>query len=189
MEDRRRIIGVDIDDVLADFVSDFMKVAARKFGVNPELRPVDWNWSNLGLDAGQIGDIWEEIRKTRNFWLHLEASKDTELVERAASTDLLYFITTRFPTKGLHPEIQTATWLARKFGIEFPTVIVSGNKGEIADALDLTHFIDDRPENCDRVKDAIPTCHVYLKDTSHNKDYNREGIIRVKSFDEFYGGL
>jgi 5'(3')-deoxyribonucleotidase len=47
-------IGIDIDDVLADFIVEYVKIANGLFG-KPEVdaQPVDWEWSNFELTKEQ----------------------------------------------------------------------------------------------------------------------------------------
>ena len=77
------------------------------------------------------------------------------------------------------------------FGITFPTVIVSNEKGPLANALKYDYFVDDRPKNVYEVKSARPECKVFLADSSHNQDSETTlkcaslQIERIAGFNEF----
>jgi uncharacterized protein len=186
MTDNRRVIGVDVDDVLADFMGAFSVLANKRYGVPLGTRPVDWDWSNYKLTTEQIDQLWADCRATKNFWYELGKEEGTNSLPTAHSKDLLYYITNRFPTEGLAPEIQTAAFLHWHFTLAYPTVIVAANKGEIAKALGLTHFIDDRPKNCLDVLHMHQGCKVYIKTATHNTTFEHPKIERVDSFDDFY---
>ena len=81
---------------------------------------------------------------------------------------------------------QAAAWLSLELGLEYPTVIEEVNKGPLAAALHMDYFIDDRPKNCLEILSAVPTCLVYLKESSHNANYKApKSITRVKDFNTF----
>lgn len=178
-------IGVDVDDVLADFVSRFKTLSIAHTG-KPEdywTDPVDWEFSNFGYSPDEFKFLWWVVASTDNFWLSLDKLPYTSQLTKMRFHPI--FITSRLQTKGDSTELQTATWLREKFGIEYPTVLRSDNKGELAKILGLRAFIDDKVENCEAVRIHAPDCRVYLKDRSHNKDFYHEKIQRVDSFDAF----
>ena len=37
LKDTRKVVGCDLDDVLADFIAAFMDIAAQKYGVDPDI--------------------------------------------------------------------------------------------------------------------------------------------------------
>lgn len=184
------IIGVDVDDVLADFIAGFTLLAHTRYGVPLDTRPVDWSWNNYGLSTSQIDNLWYEIYGTHEFWTGCEKAEGTSLVKQAWLSDRLYFVTARKDCKGRPADVQTAEWLLGNYDVEYPTVICSVNKGPIAAALGFEAFIDDRPKNCEEVLAAVPTCHVYLKKSHHNASYTPpKGITRVDNFDRFYTAI
>jgi 5'(3')-deoxyribonucleotidase len=188
-------VGIDLDDVLADFISEFTEVAHEMYG-RPEIgtQPMDWEWSNFGLSKEEQGKVWDRITRTWNFWekLAVEPGADrismTRLLEDGHD---LVFITARAKTAGRTVQEQACRWLDHNFDLEYPTVIVEKDKGPLAAALKLDYFIDDRPKNCIEIQDAVPTCKVFLKNSSHNVGYDSTPgkffvpFIRVKDFNEF----
>lgn len=181
-------VGIDVDDVLADFVSEFVRICHELFGTPLDLKPIDWGWSNFGLTEAQINEAWQRVRATPWFWDKLnvvEGASFKAMQWLMFYGNKLFFITKRFDTGQVTAENQTAKWLRNAFGITFPIVIANTEKGITAKALDLTHFIDDRPENCTAVLEHVPTCQVFIKTTSHNTNFSHPQITRVGSFDEF----
>lgn len=190
-------IGIDLDDVIASFISEFVTLLNKKYGT-PAIGtlPVDWEWSNFGLTAQQIEEAWDDVGDIYNFWESLPVCEGVtrgtlKLLDRQHE---LFFITARVRTNGGQVKNQSARWLRDKFGIDNPQVIVSSKKGPIAKALELDFFVDDRPKNCIEVYSAINTCKCFLKDSSHNQSpmlLYKDGcnhsyaIPRLKDFDEF----
>ena len=182
-------IGIDLDDVLVDFISEYIKISNSLYGV-PELdaQPIDWEWSNFPVNKEQHGKIWDRIKNTRNFWLNLDRAKGVSSQNMRALAKLhdLVFITARVPSKGFSVQQQSAAWLSLNLGLKYPTVIEESNKGPLAAALHLDYFVDDRPKNCLEILGAVPTCLVYLKESSHNASFKApKSITRVKDFNEF----
>lgn len=184
--ERTEKIGVDVDDVLADFLSRFKTLSVAYTG-KPEsywTDPVDWEFSNFNYSPDEFKFLWWVVASTDNFWLSLEKLPYTSELSKMRFHPI--FITSRLQTKGDSVELQTATWLKEKFGIEYPTVIVTHEaKGELVKHLGLRAFIDDKAKNCLDVLKHNPKCRVYLKDRSHNKDFSHEKVRRVDSFDAF----
>lgn len=187
MKPRLRI-GIDLDDVAVDFMTEFTRICNEMFG-KPEIgaRAADWEWSNFGLTQEQIGLAWEKIKQTYDFWtdLPVEVQLDREKLAELDRNHDLFFITARVQTLGPSVQWQACWWLQNKIGIYFPTVLVSSDKGPLAAALKLDFFIDDRPKNCVEVKRARPECRVFVKDSSHNQDFVDPTIPRVKDLNAF----
>ena len=185
---KRLNIGLDVDDVLADFQGAFVTLARTMYDKPaPDYKPTDWAWSTSGLSQEEISGVWEQIKRTRNFWENLrvvDGAGCNALLKLASHR--LFFITARVPTAGHHEEDQTAMFLRNNFNLDFPTVVVTADKGPIAAALQLDYYIDDRPVNCVQVYVAgSPRCKVFLKDASHNQGVCLPRIPRVKDLNEF----
>lgn len=189
LKDSRPVIGCDLDDVLADFIKRFMEIAAKQYGIDPTLRPTSWEWDGLEMTADRVDGTWETVLHTPNFWETLEVIPG---VDRQAVRDLdahtkLYFPTARAVLHGgIDVGKQSARWLENNFGLRFPTVFVSAEKGPLASALKYDYFIDDRPKNLVEVKKAHPACKVFLQNASHNASFeNPPDMPRVSSVNEF----
>jgi uncharacterized HAD superfamily protein len=170
MADRLQI-GLDVDGVLAAFSPAFIAIANKLFGL--KLKPEDqtgWAHQSLGLNNKQADKVWDVINETPNWWLEeLPPLPNTDAVTNASLKHRLYFITKRNPTEcGLPMEDQTAVWLRRHFFISNPTVIVTERKGDVANALELDYFIDDKYENCLDVQERSPNTRVFLQSAPYN---------------------
>lgn len=177
-------LGIDVDDVLADFVGAFKQIVEQSAGKLITEDPVDWEFSNWHLTPEQLSAAWKRVEETENFWYTLARSPGANPLDlmRLDQKHTLFFITSRILTEGLPTEKQTAMWLNHRLGVMYPTVIVTNgmSKGPIIKALQLDAFIDDRPKN---LCAAPPDVALYLRDTSHNKEEKR--FTRVATFEEF----
>ena len=186
---KKFIIGIDLDDCLADSISAFTRLANKKFG-RPALgaQPCDWEWSNFGLSREEQKSIWDDIKEIPNFWVDLERESGFTPC-RLWSMDRdhdVYFPTARVNTKGHNARKQSSEWIYNWTNIRYPSVITAYEKGPMARALKYDYFLDDRPKNCQDIHDALPNCKVYLKDSSHNQAFVcPEWLIRIQDFNEF----
>lgn len=194
-EKKRVIVGCDLDDVLVAFMPAFIDMARKAgFGPDDDRKPIDWDWSNMGWTREQQDTLWQQLADTKDFWVHAVKPMpqvDSDLVNLLYESTVMYFPTARARAVGGDVAIQSARWLRWNFGILYPTVIVSNEKGPLAAVLKYDYFLDDRPKNCFEVKRARPECQVFLCESSHNQDYEtrREcemlDIPRIAGFNEF----
>lgn len=191
VEKRLKIVGCDLDDVLADFMAKFIDMASERFGIPEDkvLRPIDWAWSNMGWSKEQESALWQQLHDTKNFWMSLDVLPGVTpaLVQELSWKTKMYFPTARAQSIGADVSIQSAAWLNQKFHVNFPTVVVSNEKGPLAAALKYDYFIDDRDKNCLEVKKARPECRVFIAQATHNQSFDNaaHGIERVSGFNEF----
>lgn len=191
MTDTRLKIGIDVDDVLAGFVPAHQKICREICGKpHTGTNPNDWAFSNYGMSPKEHEAVWNKIKDTVNFWETLVPLPRTSAIAYYPYDVIPFFITSRIVTKGDPIEIQTARWIKTFYdSLENPTVIVSHSKGPLVRALNLDYFIDDRDKNVLEVADAHPTCKVFIKTTSHNKDFNDPRITRVSCLNDFLAQL
>jgi len=184
-------IGIDVDDVIADFQSEFVGVMNRLYGRPPVgTQPVDWDWSNCEMSAEEMKGAWAEATRVYNLWQYLRplATFDAEtqnLLHALLKKHDVFFVTNRFDTPGSSPQEQTKKWLRNNADIAMPNVLLAKEKGPMAVVLQLDAFVDDRPKNCVDVVEALPTCKVYLADASHNKDFNDPRTPRIADLKTF----
>jgi hypothetical protein len=163
------IIGCDIDGVLADFSGAYLKALQHTTGRGPAQPVIGrfpmWDWpERFGYTPEDTATVWKDIAGSINFWAGLHPFMEAgptlaTLFNLYQHGHPVYFLTNR--TQGVHIHAQTMAWLMA-YGFPAPQVLLCGDKGSVAKGLTLTHFIDDKPENCWEVKDARPECQVFL---------------------------
>ena len=168
-------IGFDMDGTLADFESAFHEVEVRLFGRDSHIeagQPERESEEPPAVDGNQTPErdskpgkkrpvahgrrrrdqIWDEIRKTPNFWNTLKPL-NPGAVRRIYDLTLqhkweVFFITQRPYTEGDTVQRQTQRWLAGQ-GFDMPSVLViGGSRGAAAAALRLDYHVDDSAQNC-----------------------------------------
>lgn len=189
-------IGFDVDGILADFNVPYRELVRKFSGINlPEISntyPTTWNYA---LDAGMLPSddkkLWAHIIQSPNFWYNLDpypgVTPFLQWLSNLPNTADIYFITSR---PGLTAKRQTEDWL-ETFGFcdqseeecSFATVMISGSKGVLAKALDLTHYIDDRNENSLDVQSWSPSTKNYMLARPWNRPW--DGIPRIDNLDSF----
>jgi hypothetical protein len=195
------IVGVDIDGVLADFNTAYRQrlidVTGRTL-IPPFVggyEPGVWNYATdeYGYTKEEDSAVWKDIIGDDTFWLRLNPYAEADRFIRSLFDCEVYFITTR-PGKAV--KSQSEQWIIDAAPGYTPTVLIAKNaaaKGQLASGLGLTHFIDDRPENCLAVKRAIPSCAVYLLDHKYNtwakENVDYESIVRICALKDFTAAL
>jgi uncharacterized HAD superfamily protein len=185
------LVGIDLDGVLADFNSRFLRVSRRLLS-KPEkgFQPTDFYYEKCGpWTKKEVERVINWMKNEDDFWLSLERLPNTNQLAKREPQLEYFFITSRFSTIGLPTTYQSEMWLKQQYGLKAPFVIVSSEKGKEAAKLDLTHFIDDRAENCVEVKDAVPGCQVAVFDTTYNRHLKDPRILRVTDFNQWLKGV
>jgi len=176
-------LGIDIDGCLANFNLDYGRLFIELAGVNKfdedwegqleaNTFPPVWNWeTQAGYTPVQIKKVWSEITHNDGFWSGLgelpgarEAVK--KLNKMANMGHEVYFITNR---TGIRAKHQTEIWLYG-LGMNYPTVLVAGDKLPLLKALGIGVFIDDKPETVQEVAQAALNIKLFLRDAPYNRD-------------------
>jgi hypothetical protein len=168
-------IAFDLDGVLADLHTPFVRVAAKLF---PELDVAALAAADLGasppadsgattdeggeallptlpsvtLNRRQSDQVWREIAATSNFWETLGEIEPGAIAKLAAIADArgweVLFITSRPRSAGRTVQRQSQRWL-EQCGFPLPSLfVVHGSRGRIAEAMAIDVVVDDRPDNC-----------------------------------------
>lgn len=156
-------IGLDIDDVLADFVGAY----CEWYGLD---RPKTWVFDPLFMDR------YAELVKDEDFWLNMKPLVSMD--------DLPFEPVCYITSRGCKKEL-TEAWLLKN---GFPPAPVhysgmDGSKVELAQKENLDMFIDDRFDNFLELNRA--GVFTKLMDAPHNQRYN-VGHLRIKSLREVY---
>lgn len=183
-------IALDIDGCLADFNNGFSMAAERIVGVKP---PKDftfskWEWPALYMTKAEEDATWSWIKEHPKFWRDLGKLVDSAVFSRINSLPPehdVYFITHRPTTVGV--KVFTEDWL-EAMGIANPTVLLTGEKGLVVNALDIQAFIDDKPANLLKIRQEVEDdCRLFLL----NSPWNQEDkfFSRIKFVHEFLDRL
>lgn len=186
----RRIIALDIDGVLADFVYGFTLMARNR--INSTI-PLTWTheqvrWDSFkGMDDIQIKATWQQIDASPVFWKTLPSlipykAKDS-LHALAYVTDL-YFTTSR--RLGVDVVKQTREWLQDHTGITHPNVIITARKGEVAAAINADYLLDDKAGNVIYAKYHNPKTQCFVLNRPYNHfdpDVTGSKVTRVDSLE------
>lgn len=164
-------IGVDIDGVLVDFSSAFLKEAELVLGRKIEGVQNRWNFEEcLNITPEEVSKVWRQIKNTDDWFLLVPKPFPgvVNYLQDLTAKHEVYFITSRSKTSGYSPQEQSELYL-QSLGVPIPTVIANKNKGLVAAALELDYFIDDYVENVKLVMEKSPKTKVYIRDASYNK--------------------
>lgn len=177
-------IGIDIDGVLADFTRVFREICCKVTGRILPRRSLTWEFANWKLTPDELREAWEIAGDTPNFHMSLPLMPDlSDLSLLQLGSHTLIFVTTRRPSIGLTIEHQSAGWSNNNFGLKYPQVCLTKNKGLAAAAFDLDIFIDDYPKNLESIVAQHPRCKLFLRDAPYNQDALTGQ--RVFNFQEF----
>lgn len=183
------ILGIDLDGCLANFNQRYGDLLARVAGVdlrptgwagNPDW-PSEWNWDSDSCcyDPRVIRTVWRDlIIDSTNFWQGLEPLPRTrqtlkQLNKLGKKGHDVYFLTHR---AGKKAKLQTEAWLY-EHGVDFPSVLLSGEKAPIIRSLGVDVFIDDKIENVLSVLNET-RARVYLVDAGYNRQ-DRDPKLRI----------
>jgi len=160
-------IGLDIDDVICDFVGGFKE----KFGM---VQPTNWNWS---YSTGEhFKELYSDEQKLEEFFLGLKP---------LINPDTLPFEPCCYITSRNVPQSITEKWIEQNGFPCVPVYSIGHNMSKVDVALKagVDIFIDDRYENFVELNNAGICC--YLLDCSHNQRYN-VGHKRIHSISEVF---
>jgi hypothetical protein len=165
-------IAFDLDGVLADLHAAYALAAVRLFPEldrsaieradvgasppDPAAEPQDGGTPEpvapIALSRRQSEAVWSHLTSIDNFWEQLDEIENGVIRRLALVADErrwdVLFITSRPSSAGATVQRKSQRWLQAR-GFPLPSVyVVHGNRGRVADALDLDVVVDDRPSNC-----------------------------------------
>ena len=161
LHDKR--IGLDIDDVICDFVGGWSRKYERILPVN------HWSFDRKIIERF---DKMKDENTLHDFFLSLEASESPSELP----FEPVCYITSR---SMVSKEI-TEQWLD-KYNFPHAPVIVSKDKATECLNMKLDAFVDDNYRNFREINQAGILCYLY--DQPHNKKYN-VGYKRIFSLKE-----
>ncbi len=182
-------LALDLDGCFFDFCTPYADLLIEVDGVDrlpegwrkdPELHMPTWYWErHYGYSKEVEAKVWDDhILPSKDFWLKLKPlpfARETlmELNQLQKEGHEVYYLSHRHGKTAL---IQTQKALYEQ-GVDYPSVILTGNKRQIISALDIEFFVDDKTETLYDLAlgmDAAPgmfKCHggIYLKSAPYNR--------------------
>jgi uncharacterized HAD superfamily protein len=183
------LVGLDIDGVLADFVSPFLRLLQERIGSAP-IEPqayVDLYFSDHPELSREI--VTECILKVSNdpkFWAQLDplpSSEQWKVLDDLSRRQKLIFVTHRYECDNYSIHQVTCDWL-RNHGVSEPVVYCTqSHKSELIEKLKVGLFVDDRHENCRDVAENTRAV-VLMPHRPYNQAFTHPGVQRIRDLDE-----
>jgi uncharacterized HAD superfamily protein len=188
------MIGLDIDGVLADFVTPFLQLLERRAGGGP-IDPASITDPNFQrhpfLTQEMIYDCMVETSYDPEFWRVLEPlpSRDQwNALDQMAREHEVVFITHRWVRDTYDINQVTCDWL-RRHGIGSPVVhFTQEKKSQLVNQLRIELFVDDRHENCEDVATQTDA-RVMMPHRPYNQAFDHPKVQRIHDLNELFGYL
>ena len=159
MRTKNKVIALDVDGVICDFLLGFTTAANQMDSSLPIMsdgQASEWNLEPWYCDKKTLSRIWKYIRDNRPFfWTELEPLVGSDIFCKLVYAPVdVYFITARVEIGYITAQRQTVAWLRRIFNQYnqgyhgfIPQVICSNRKMEVCDVLNVAYYLDDKPDN------------------------------------------
>jgi uncharacterized HAD superfamily protein len=188
------MIGLDIDGVLADFISPFLRVLEARMGngpIDPE-SITDPNFMNHPLITTEIiSECMASVSYDPKFWealAPLPSAGQWQALDSLSRKQKLVFVTHRYERETYDISQVTCAWL-KKHGVTNPVVYFTQNhKSELIGKLKVELFVDDRHENCRDVAENTEAV-VLMPHRSYNQSFNHPRVQRIQDLDELFAYL
>lgn len=185
------VIGLDIDGVVADFLSAFLKLLETRLGNGPIATETirSFNFKDHPLLTEEV--VWkcmEEVSYDPAFWENLSSLislEDWSRLEELSRNAKLVFVTHRHVRETYSIHEVSSNWL-RRHGISRPVVYFTQEpKGKLIQDLGVRLFMDDRYENCQEVAENSQAL-VLMPHRTYNQDFHHPRVQRIWSFRELF---
>jgi uncharacterized HAD superfamily protein len=184
-------LGLDIDGVLADFITPFLQLLEKRTGTGP-IDPASITDPNFMhhpfLTQEIIFECMEAASYDPDFWRVLApllSPEQWQFLNRISCDHEVVFITHRWVRDTYDINQITCDWL-RSHGITEPVVhFTQERKSALVQKLDIRVFVDDRHENCEDVAtqtDAV----VLMPHRPYNQAFNHPKVRRIQELDECF---
>lgn len=185
--------GIDLDGVVCDFHKGLAEVINSIWlGRIPTGKeyPPEWDMTSLGLSRAELGQVWQKVGATRNWWLSLPAhTNNVSAIYRHRlrhHNDEIFYVTARSTeTDGMPIMHQSQRWLEMcGIGGHGTAVIVApegSKKIDIYEKIGVDYAVDD----CLDIVEQGPHV-IYLLDRPWNSKDRSPGLDVVSDLDEFF---
>ncbi len=188
------IVGLDIDGVLADFLSPFLRRLEKKIGNGPINADsiTDFKFSDHPVLSDEVvWDCLQEVSYEPDFWQSLSSlisAKEWAQLEHLSNERRLFFITHRYVRDTYDIHRVTSGWL-KKHGIKQPVIhFTNESKSDVVGHLGIQFFMDDRYENCQDVAENTKAV-VLMPHRPYNRSFNHPAVKRIHHFSELFTHL
>ncbi len=188
------IVGLDIDGVVADFLSPFLRLVEKKTGNGPIPAEsiTDFNFKDHPFLSEKIVDeCMVAVSHDPGFWQSLSPLLSTQQwqeLDRLAGKEQLVFITHRYERENYDIHEVTCDWLKRH-GIGKPVVYCTQeSKSKLVDHLGVSLFVDDRHENCQEVAEKTRAM-VMMPHRHYNQSFVHPKVKRIQDLNELFSYL
>ena len=185
------MVGLDIDGVVADFLSPFLLRLEKRIGKGPipaeSLRSVRLS-AHPVLTEDAVRDCADAVRRDPDFWDGLDSLLSPEQwrrLEHLSQGGQLSFITHRTGHESWDIHAVTSEWF-RRHGITNPDVhLVENEKSAVVEKLGVVLFVDDNYENCQDVAEHT-SARVLMPHHPYNGAFSHPGVTRIMHFNEVF---
>ena len=185
------IVALDIDGVLADFITPFLQLLAQRTGTGP-IDPasiIDPNFlAHPFITPAMIFDCMEAASYDAEFWRALTpllTSEQWRELERISRTHPTVFITHRWVRDSYDINRVTCDWL-RSHGVSDPVVyFTQDKKSALVRELGIELFVDDRHENCHDVASETEAV-VFMPHRPYNQAFDHPKVRRIQQLEELF---
>ena len=188
------MVGLDIDGVLADFLSPFLKVLAQRAGTEPidPLSITDPSFiKHPFISNNTISACMVEVSNDAAFWQELEplpTAKQWRALDGLSREGRLVFVTHRYERETYSIHQVTCDWL-KKQGVSNPVVyFTQEHKSDLVRKLKVQLFVDDRHENCLDVAENTDAV-VMMPHRSYNGSFRHPKVQRILDLEELFAYL
>lgn len=174
---RYKRIALDVDGVLADFCWEFTKIL-HDLDHSQYRRHGDQVYSyDFGADEWTLSKAWEIVKQSENWWETLTPLVSWEtagFVKDLVTQRRCIFITSRIPTAGDDPWLQTYRWLQRYNFLPSPCcgsvlfVVSREDKHRVMRVAGTEVIVEDSPDVIDSV--LRHKGNVIVRDWPYNRD-------------------
>jgi uncharacterized HAD superfamily protein len=188
------MVGLDIDGVLADFLSPFLKILAQRVGTAP-IDPqsiTDPSFLKHPFVSNEvISECMVEVSYQERFWQELEplpTARHWQALDTLSRDQRLVFVTHRYERDTYSIHKVTCDWLT-KHGVTNPVVhFTQDHKSELVRKLKIQLFVDDRHENCLDVAENTEAV-VMMPHRSYNGSFQHPKVQRIQDLEELFDYL
>jgi len=188
------MVGLDIDGVVADFISPFLRLVEERAGGGP-IDPqtiTDPNFIYHPFVTNEIiSECMEKVSYNPGFWQELASlpsPAEWKTLDRYSRERRLIFLTHRWERETYDINQVTCDWLRRN-GVSDPVVyFTQEKKSRFVQKLNITLFVDDRQENCQDVAENTAAV-VLMPHRPYNQTFSHPRVQRIQDLNELFDYL